>query len=492
MFDKPVYYIAKFFSILYPLKVHQWLKAKKDELYSSWIRNFIGKVGEDSFFGRPLLLQGGGNKRISIGCHSNFEANCILGCWKHYGTGNEFNPEITIGNKCSFGEYCHISAINKITIGNGLLTGRFVYIGDNSHGGFSWAESIIPPGERKLKTKGEIIIGDNVWIGDKATILGGVTIGDNVIVGANSVVTHDVPSNTVSGGNIERAQETCLADNHDNSILAIVVTYNPDINLLNRNIAAFIDNVDKVIIWKNSQYDHNQGIENGNNKIVIAGNGINCGISKALNYALEYALANKYDYILTMDQDSEWINFKEYKRAVIEKNNEETCICGPLTTELKNKDVIKKFKEVPWCITSGMLLRRELLQKIGGYNEHFKIDGVDIELCLRAGKIGYPSYFCLKGFLRQRYGSIHDCRFLGRNYQTTFYNSSRTVSIIRSHIILYKIFNIPILKSEIKKYIKITLRSIFFDKAQRWSKLGSLIIGVFQGVVSKKTIYIKS
>lgn len=200
MFDKLIYFIAYFFSILYPLKLHQWLRAKRDVLYSCWIRNFIGRVGDNSFFERPLLLQGGGNKRISIGNRSHFGANCILGCWVHYGVINEFNPEIIIGNDCSFGDYCHISAINKITIGNGLLTGRFVYIGDNSHGGLSWEESIIPPGKRKLKTKGEIFIGDNVWICDKATILGGVTIGNNVIVGANSVVTHDIPSNTIVGG----------------------------------------------------------------------------------------------------------------------------------------------------------------------------------------------------------------------------------------------------------------------------------------------------
>ena len=41
---------------------------------------------------------------------------------------------------------------------------------------------------------------DNVWIGDKATILAGVTIGDNVIVAANAVVTKSVASNCVVAG----------------------------------------------------------------------------------------------------------------------------------------------------------------------------------------------------------------------------------------------------------------------------------------------------
>ena len=48
-------------------------------------------------------------------------------------------------------------------------------------------------------------IGDNVWIGGSVTILPGVTIGNNVTVGAGSVVTRDIPDNTVAAGNPCRA-----------------------------------------------------------------------------------------------------------------------------------------------------------------------------------------------------------------------------------------------------------------------------------------------
>lgn len=46
-----------------------------------------------------------------------------------------------------------------------------------------------------------VFIGNNVWIGGSVTILPGVSIGDNVTIGAGSVVTKDIPDNTIAAGN---------------------------------------------------------------------------------------------------------------------------------------------------------------------------------------------------------------------------------------------------------------------------------------------------
>ena len=98
--------------------------------------------------------------------------------------------------------------MGHMRIGKNLLTGRWVTITDNGHGSVDFETMQQTPINRRLFSKGDVAIGDNVWIGDKATILPGVTIGDGAVIAANSVVTKDVPAYSVAAGNPARVLKT--------------------------------------------------------------------------------------------------------------------------------------------------------------------------------------------------------------------------------------------------------------------------------------------
>lgn len=168
-------------------------------IHNHWIKRYLGHFGNESSIGIGCQLNGGGNKNIFIGDNTGIGKYVIFGCYKHY-MDIEHEPKIIIGNNTFIGDYSQISAAKEVRIGNGVLTGRFVYISDNNHGKSDLSDLHKRPSQRNLYIKGPVIIGDNVWIGDKVSILSGITIGEGSIIGCNAVVTHDIPPYSVVGG----------------------------------------------------------------------------------------------------------------------------------------------------------------------------------------------------------------------------------------------------------------------------------------------------
>lgn len=172
-----------------------------NDLYSYWTACRFKICPKNVRFERLGLLEGA--EYMSIGENSKFQKGVYLTAWSNY-KGQKLTPNITIGRNCNIGAWNHITCINRIIIGDGFLSGKWVTITDNSHGQMNFEECMVLPSLRKVFSKGPVIIGCNVWVGDKATILPGVKIGDGVIIAANSVVTKDVPAYTVVAGNPAR------------------------------------------------------------------------------------------------------------------------------------------------------------------------------------------------------------------------------------------------------------------------------------------------
>lgn len=165
------------------------------------------QVGNGCFFDPTVIVRG--PQYLSFGNRCGFGPFCRIEAWDgRPGTQEHFNPRITFGDNVSITRSCHIGAIDSIIIGDNALIGTGVVIIDHAHGRVCTEEVGVPPIERTLFSKGPVVIGRNVWIGDYAVILPSVTVGDEAIIGAAAVVTHDVPARSVVGGNPARVLKT--------------------------------------------------------------------------------------------------------------------------------------------------------------------------------------------------------------------------------------------------------------------------------------------
>jgi len=144
----------------------------------------------------PVLCEGKG--RIVVGEGTSFGFIEDADFWTTYEFLNPRNADsvISIGKNC---QICnHFTAVSEgpgIEIGDNVLVGTSVTVLDSDF-------HEIDPAKRLTGTPktGKVVIGDNVWIGDRVMILKGTTIGENSVVAAGAVVSGEFPANVVIGG----------------------------------------------------------------------------------------------------------------------------------------------------------------------------------------------------------------------------------------------------------------------------------------------------
>lgn len=225
-------------------------------------------------------------------------------------------------------------------------------------------------------------------------------------------------------------------------ILAIVVTYYPDEDVLKKNVSAFIHEVDKVLIWENTANTERAKYRFVNNsKVEYLGADKN-SISRALNYAWHYAMDYGYEYLLTMDQDSVFVDFSQYLKLTVFNSK---CPEGIWTPSFIGVDAHlsfekKNYKVIQVGMTSGMLQSISVITKIGGWNEAFSIDGVDSDYCLHAHRLGIKTYSIGCSIMAHRFGSPQKVSFLGRQATLLHYSARRYYSIYRSHVLLTRTY----------------------------------------------------
>lgn len=133
---------------------------------------------------------------ISIGADTLIGPGVALSAGMVPGQECITNPVVSIGDRCLIGKGSGIVGHFSIEIGDDVWTGHHVYITDQNHG----YEDITRPISRQSQAERAVRIGSGSWLGHGTIVLPGVSIGEHVVIGANSVVTGDIPSNSVAVG----------------------------------------------------------------------------------------------------------------------------------------------------------------------------------------------------------------------------------------------------------------------------------------------------
>ena len=191
--------------VLYPMPGQQ-----RVVLLKPLIKSHLIGVGEFSYYDDPHHA-------------AEFEARNVL---YHYG------PErLTIGKFCALATGVRFIMNGANHRMDGPSTFPFPTMGG------SWADHMdLLTG---LPSRGDTVIGNDVWLGNGSTVLPGVTIGHGAIVGAGSVVSHDVPAYGIAVGNPARLVRHRF-DPEDIDRLLRIAWWNWPLEKINRHLGAIM------------------------------------------------------------------------------------------------------------------------------------------------------------------------------------------------------------------------------------------------------------
>lgn len=141
---------------------------------------------QQMYVGRAITVSVSGGGSLEAGEQLDLSDRCVL---------NVKHGRLSIGSNAFIGIGTIVTCRQSITIGDDALIAEYVTIRDQDHR-YGGPEVTAKNGFETAP----IVIGNNVWIGAKATITKGVTIGDNAVIAAGAVVTADVPAGSIVGG----------------------------------------------------------------------------------------------------------------------------------------------------------------------------------------------------------------------------------------------------------------------------------------------------
>ncbi len=231
----------------------------------------------------------------------------------------------------------------------------------------------------------------------------------------------------------------------NNNIFAIIVTYNPN-NSLIRLYNSIKEQVDEIVIVDNSSCNNDsvEILKILEKDVFIIHNKQNLGVASALNWGLKIAMDKNYQWVLTLDQDSEFLpNTYKLLLDFYEKlkDKAKTMIIAPKAIERVNldKNVLFYSKEVVWNdailnLTSGSLIKAEAFDKVGLFDDKLFIEQVDNDFCYRLIKNRYKIKVAQNiNFIQEIGNAKRVCGCVVRNH-----NSKRKYYLPRNVTIMLK------------------------------------------------------
>ena len=277
--------------------------------------------------------------------------------------------------------------------------------------------------------------------------------------------------------------------NKSYTTLGVVILFHPPKDV-RENILSYIDDLDKLILWNNSQHEPIFSSEDNiyKEKIIEMGNGDNVGLGIALNEAVNYAIKFHYTYLLTMDQDSFFVenDFAKYLNTVNNYSARgERAIFAPNYIIHGKKLYAEQASlfESENSMTSGSLYPVEVFNEIGLFRDDYFIDIIDIEFCLRAKKYGITTKIVTDAYLNHKLGYQNkQYKFLWKAVSPNEYSPMRSYYMIRNIHITKKLYpDAGIWKSYLFYYFYKRIFYIILYEKNKFKKIKSLLLGYVHG-----------
>lgn len=179
------------------IRLFQKVAGIYSNIYIFHLKGEFRHIGENATIELPIRVMN--PHCISIGDNFTARSGVKIRAYTSY-EDTAFTPTLQIGNNVHLAVDCTINCTNRIEIGNDSAIGVGTKIMDHAHGLPGYEDLKTTVMKRRLTSKGDVIIRENVMIGTGVVIMAGVEIGENSIIGSNSVVTRSIPANSIAAG----------------------------------------------------------------------------------------------------------------------------------------------------------------------------------------------------------------------------------------------------------------------------------------------------